>query len=1264
MKKFYLSILALSALVFGCQKPELADPNENGSQPMKDVAIAAGMGTSETKAALDSETGQFSWQEGDVISVLATDGKFYDFTLSEGTGSWKAEFTGSIPVEAQITTVATYPALTSNATENTLLNETTLNYVLPSEWTWKKDVSNVPMVATFAEGADYMSFKQVGGVMRFPVKNMPAKGTFVLTMPETHFTGEFPIDITKLGETAMLAGGAPKTKSDDGMKDVVIEVLPEVYTETLTITYDSEFYGELVEFNVPVPTGTYKDFYLQVKDEQGTVIYEKKYVKDNVVERATLLNMSQIELPKTNMPDPEVWPYFVDARVVLPEVVEGETQYAVYVDGAAEPVLKDIEMVGEKATVVIGGDFAHNSTHTVAIAKVVNGDILTETRSDEVEFTTANIFQMTKNTGTKFVTVGWDDVALGWGPKYDGEKWSAVPKSLNTDGTSVHYKRGYQVQLLAADKTTVLYDLIPFAGHEAFTGLFSDSSWLGKVSDQNILIPTALSFGYLTPGQDYYFRVKTLEGTEYIGLDKGNHNPEDNGSYPFPYPIYSDRGGSAWSELVKLSTDPEHIPSQYEVLYQGFDDHMTNNDYMNWAPGVVPDVTSVRQSWDDYTAAYAEGYETFLGQTHAQRKWTSMAFSKMLTVESMGIIDPWQEGVERVFNEKAGSLKGWSLVSTSKVARTVYTDFGTIRLGQSGSSTSSPVLSSPALQSANLSDDTPKLCRITTNIGFTATSQTVVPTTLYVSVYREAVEDGQKVLAKVGESIGLSPEIQHKEEWEAWFNPTHVDSKNYAHHQRFFELTCEVELKNGDVLKFDRPSLGKGLLIIGDIKIEALADVVEEPEFSDNGVGTEPDNTNYDVYGLGKMPISYWWTIPDYAHNYDDAKTRELYADMAASGINIVLHNGEVNFSVEENKRIMNIAKDLGMKFISQYWTLDPKDRLSVIEEHFASSPNYIGEYLSDEPGASKYDELGDFVTAFNAKFPDKEAYINLYPIYARPTSLGTSTYAEYIDQYIAKVPTKSISYDYYGLNAEPQSLGSTYYTNLDLVRSKSLAVRKPFWMITQAGKVGKNTRMPSEKEERWNVWSMLAAGSKGVSYFCYWDPWSSEEDPDADVAMIHRDGEKTDRYYWIKQINSDIETIGKKLLPCHADGIILTHPTYYPLYDNDGLGRTNYGPVKAVSGNTSIGLGCFRDARVSENGDNYKGYKVMTVSQMPCRDAEAWLTLDPSVTEITVTHIHTSETLQVNNSLNATVGGITVSFDGTKLIVSMPEGEAALIEF
>ena len=619
MKKNYLSILALSALVFGCQKPELLDPNF-GSEPMKTVTISADM-TAGTKASLDSETGQFAWQSGDVISVLATDGKFYDFTLSEGTGNWKAEFSGSIPEAAQITTVATYPSLTPNATENTLLNETTLNYVLPSEWTWVKEVSNVPMVAAFEAGAEYMSFKQVGGVMRFPVKNMPFKGTFVLTMPETHFTGEFPIDITKLGETAMVAGGAPQTKADDGFKDVVIEVMPDVYTETLKITYDSDVDGDLVEFNVPVPTGTYTNFYLQILDDKGAVMFEKKYVKENKVERATLLNMSVIELPARNIAAPaEVWPYFVDARVVLPNVSEGETQYAVFVDGG-DPVIKDIEMVNGKATVVCGGDFAHNSTHTVAIAKVLDGVVLTSTKSAEVEFKTADIRQLTTNTGTRFVSVGWDDVAVSWGPKYVNGKWTAVAKNTIPDYTyegeslKLHQRRGYQVQLFAAnDLVNPIYDLIPFDGHSAYTGSFSDSSWLGKVDGQNILIPTALSFGYLEPGQDYYFRVKTLDTPVVFDQTNGNYLPEGSTDQPYPYTLLSENGGSAWSELVKLSTDATHVASANELLYEGFDDIQVTNDYMNWAPGVVPDLDDTkRQAWSDYyQGAHQTNFPTFL----------------------------------------------------------------------------------------------------------------------------------------------------------------------------------------------------------------------------------------------------------------------------------------------------------------------------------------------------------------------------------------------------------------------------------------------------------------------------------------------------------------------------------------------------------------------------------------------------------------------------------------------------------------------------
>jgi hypothetical protein len=207
MKKISLYFFGLAVALFGCQQESLEPVGKN----MKTVILTADM-VLDTKASIDSKTGDFKWQEGDVISVLATDNKFYDFTLKTGAGDIKAKFSGSIPVNSEITTVATYPAFVANGTENSVLEGTTFNYTLPTEWTWKQDVSNVPMVASFAEGADGMSFKQVGGVLRFHVKNMPAKGSVVLTT-DASITGQFPVDITGLGTAAMVATEGSSTVS-------------------------------------------------------------------------------------------------------------------------------------------------------------------------------------------------------------------------------------------------------------------------------------------------------------------------------------------------------------------------------------------------------------------------------------------------------------------------------------------------------------------------------------------------------------------------------------------------------------------------------------------------------------------------------------------------------------------------------------------------------------------------------------------------------------------------------------------------------------------------------------------------------------------------------------------------------------------------------------------------------------------------------------------------------------------------------------------
>ena len=1255
MKNLKTTILfSLLAFLCGCQQLEIIDSAESLPPKMKTVKLSAEINTSETRASLDSETGAFSWQSGDLISVLATDGKFYDFILESGASEKNAEFVGEIPEETEVTTVATYPRIVVEGTSSTgILNGNTLGYVLPSEWNYAKDVSNVPMVASFETGADHMSFKQVGGVMRFPVKNLPMNASFVVTMKDKTITGSFPVELDKLGTTAMVAGAEESV---------------------LTINYSSELDGVSADFNVPVPIGIYKNFKVEIKDANSAVLFEKEYVQDKTVNRATLLSMKELVLPERPMVVSEVWPFFVDARVVFTKR-EGVSKYAAYVDGAEEPVILDAEDWGNNSAVLIGGTFSHNTKHTVAVAKVVDGNIVADSKSEAVEFTTAGMRQLTNNTGTRFVAVGWDDVTITNAPVWDPAKkrYSLVPFEGNQD------KRGYQVQLYAADKTTVLYDLYPFDGHNWFEGAFCGEVNFGKVGGVNAASPTALTFCWLEPGKDYYFRVKALDEPVYLDNTNGNYNPDGttDPTKPVPYPFYSERGGCAWSEFVKLSTDPAHVPSANEILYEGFDDLLVHMDLANWSHVVVPDFTPEygSMSKDDYNATLAEGYKAFFKNPDiTNTRFFVQQYGSEFTAEKYGMFtEGYVSGQPRHFNEYAGGLEGWSHGSSrNKSADQLRPAVGIAQMGRGATYKDSAPLYTPAFNSNKLEYDIATKCIVTVNVTPWLGSS-VDNNAALKSIKVSVVRDGQFVETK---TVSM-----YESDSEKWNDAIQYSSaSDFVRYFPFFELQFEVYLKNGDQLCFDRAVAGeKGSIGFDDIKVEVVPGVYEGDEVdpNDTGIGTAPnDNINYDVFGLGEFPITYYYGPPTSSYQktdasgnpyYDHNLTVQVYQDVKAAGFNIATYVGEVDRSIDENARILGICNDLGLKFIS--WVGENVSDIPAMKEKFYSSPAYLGTFLRDEPNASEFNVMGNYVTEFNRAMPDKEVYNNLFPMYASMKQLGTSTYEEHVDQYLAKVPTKSVSVDHYCLLSETV-IRKNYYPNLDIVRKKTLDAQIPYWAITQAGSIGNSTIDPNEHQQRWSVWSNIAMGSKGISYFTYWTP--SVGDIFDSGYMINRDGSKRDIYHWIKKINTDINTIGKKLLPCHADGAILS-AYYYPMWDknNSGKGRTKYGPIKAVKSAVDLDpvlCGCFRDARSSENGANYKGYKALVMSQLPTRGTNGvtgTLTLDPAITKVTITVNNTSQVIELSNNLvGVSIEKVKVSYANRDLQLVIPDGEAALIEF
>lgn len=1238
----------MSLILFGCQQAEIINPNETDGLSMKTITLSAGI-EANTKASLDSNTGAFTWQSGDVISVLANDGKFYDFTLTTGSGEREAEFEGSIPETADVTTVATYPAIVENGADNIILSGNTLNYVLPESWTYTKDASNVPMAATFGEGGGHMAFKQIGGVMRFPVKNLPPEAEFVLTAHDKAITGPFPVDISNLGESAMASVSGQSV---------------------VTISYSSDVDGADAEFSVPVPTGTYNNFNVSIKDADGNVLLSKDYKAGNKVDRAMLLKMKELVLPERAMVIKEVWPFFVDARVVFSKY-EGVTKYAFYIDGAEEPVIREGEDLGELTGALVGGEFAHGSTHTVAVAKVIDDTPATEYKSAEVQFTTGRVMQMTYNTGTKFICAGWDDVAIGVenSTVYNEatKKWSMIPVDQSVSNRNM---RGYRVQLYTEDKKICLYDEIPFSSQVDYGGAISNSSWIGKIDGANVLLPTALSFGWLEPGKKYYFRVQTLaEPSVFDSPETGCFEPSTEG-----YTMSSTRGGCAWSDFVEMSTDAVHVASDYEILYEGFDDMMYNSDMMNACSAAVPQfLTSASSSYASRSSAAL--YKAWVEKPFKDREFSEQGFNTMLGAYYLGLTDDkyTNSSTLRYLNEYAGSLAGWSIISGGSDKRTVNPNFGSVRLGQSGTSAGKIALRTAPIMSDKLSETIPTKCIIKVKVSAHATTAENVNAVIGVYHYRgEETIDNKNTI-----QFNLNEDGSIMSDWSD--NYTWTDKNNYTHYPTWFEVETEMNLLKGDVIGFEKANpkvdgvsdFYKGCLTIGEITIEV------DPtanNFVDNGIGTEPDDTNYDIYGLGEFPISYWYTVEPSSYYkvdettgagyYDNELTKARYQEVKDAGMNIALYYGHgIDRSITENKRIHDICEEVGLKFIGNTAAADDATRIQLIKEHFGNSSTYVGELLRDEPSVNEYDALGAFVDAYNAALPDKEVYINLFPKYANAATQLKTDYEDYIDQYLTKVKTKSLSYDYYGL--QNNSILNDYYVNLDLVRSKTLAKspkRMPFWVITQAGIAG-SSRMPTELEQRWSVWANIAVGSKGISYFCYWTPSGGAYDDNG--FMIDINGNKNPMYDWVKKINADIYTVGKKLLPCHADGAIMTTTTYYPLYDNAGAGRTNYGPIKEVwCKDNSIICGCFRDARKSENGENYKGYKALVMSKMPGRDVTAYIKLDQAVSQINLTHNNTSQTITTDNSLNTTIGTITVSHDGTNLILDIPEGEAVLLEF
>jgi hypothetical protein len=283
---------------------------------------------------------------------------------------------------------------------------------------------------------------------------------------------------------------------------------------------------------------------------------------------------------------------------------------------------------------------------------------------------------------------------------------------------------------------------------------------------------------------------------------------------------------------------------------------------------------------------------------------------------------------------------------------------------------------------------------------------------------------------------------------------------------------------------------------------------------------------------MSDFAVSYWHGVPP------DRARREDYETIAKAGFTVAQVSGSPEQILQQlgwcaSLGITAMVMDGRMPNPRQSLPDDWKDRLAGIVEDYQGSSALWGYYISDEPSTVEYERLREITHELRRLDPERPSYINLYPNYASEQQLGCATYDEHVQRYVDEVQPPLVSYDHYcffqdGVHRD------VYFENLRIVRDHSQRVGLEFWQIVLASQLFDWPEL-SEADVRWQVWTSLAYGARGISYYVY----SGIDGPVPHWnAIVDPYGHPTDRYPVIRRTNLGVVAVGPHLMKMRHVGV------------------------------------------------------------------------------------------------------------------------------
>ena len=200
----------------------------------------------------------------------------------------------------------------------------------------------------------------------------------------------------------------------------------------------------------------------------------------------------------------------------------------------------------------------------------------------------------------------------------------------------------------------------------------------------------------------------------------------------------------------------------------------------------------------------------------------------------------------------------------------------------------------------------------------------------------------------------------------------------------------------------------------------------------------------------------------------------------------------------------------------------------------FGHHPTVFGFHLGDEPVHENFEDIKTAVAIQMEVAPHLTPYLNHYPMYHDVLKLlKCNSYEEWANKILPELKLPIISFDHYTqMNPYGQGEGvDSYYTSLRTYCEAAKKTGVPMWSVVLS--VGHfRYRCPNEDDIRWQLYTSVMHGAKGVLWFYYRMTRSHINYRNAPINEL---GEKTETWTWLsRQLRLFHKTYGPLMMRLH----------------------------------------------------------------------------------------------------------------------------------